>query len=48
MQRIPVKITIDPNDPLRGELRPGMSVTATVDTKMAAPSAGPVRSAAVH
>jgi membrane fusion protein, multidrug efflux system len=48
VQRIPVKITIDPNDPLRGELRPGMSVTATVDTKMAAPGTGLVRSAAVH
>src|ERR1700730_14884056 len=48
VQRIPVKIAIDPNDPLRGNLRPGMSVTATVDTKVPAPSAGPVRSAAVH
>jgi membrane fusion protein (multidrug efflux system) len=48
VQRIPVKIAIDPNDPLRGELRPGMSVTATVDTKMPAPGAGPVRSAVVH
>src|ERR1700720_4224036 len=48
VQRIPVKIAIDPNDPLRGELRPGMSVTATVDTKVPAPGAGPVRSAVVH
>jgi membrane fusion protein (multidrug efflux system) len=48
VQRIPVKIAIDPNDPLRGNLRPGMSVTATVDTKVPAPSAGAVRSAAVH
>jgi membrane fusion protein (multidrug efflux system) len=48
VQRIPVKIAIDPNDPLRGELRPGMSVTATVDTKVPAPDAGQVRSAAVH
>ena len=48
VQRIPVKIAIDPNDPLRGELRPGMSVTATVDTKVPAPGAGPVRSAAAH
>jgi membrane fusion protein (multidrug efflux system) len=37
VQRIPVKIVIDPNDPLRGNLRPGMSVTATVDTKVSAP-----------
>src|ERR1700719_2046739 len=48
VQRIPVKIAIDPNDPLRGELRPGMSVTATVDTKELSPGAGPVRSAVVH
>jgi membrane fusion protein, multidrug efflux system len=48
VQRIPVKIAIDPNDPLRGELRPGMSVTATVDTKVPKPGASPVRSAAVH
>jgi membrane fusion protein, multidrug efflux system len=36
VQRIPVKIAIDPNDPLRGELRPGMSVTPTVDARTAA------------
>ncbi len=48
VQRIPVKIAIDPNDPLRGELRPGMSVTATVDTKVPKPGAGPARSAVVH
>jgi membrane fusion protein, multidrug efflux system len=33
VQRIPVKIAINPDDRLRGALRPGMSVTATVDTK---------------
>src|SRR3984893_16410702 len=48
VQRIPVKIAIDPNDPLRGELRPGMSVTATVDTKVPAPGAGPLRSVVAH
>ena len=48
VQRIPVKIAIDPNDPLRGELRPGMSVTATVDTKVPAPAASLMRSAVVH
>jgi membrane fusion protein, multidrug efflux system len=48
VQRIPVKIAIDPNDPLRGDLRPGMSVTATVDTKVPGPGSSPVRSAAVH
>ena len=48
VQRIPVKIAIDPNDSLRGELRAGMSVTATVDTKERAPGARPVQSAVVH
>jgi membrane fusion protein, multidrug efflux system len=48
VQRIPVKIAIDPNDPLRGELRPGMSVTATVDTKAPAPGASLMRSAVIH
>ena len=33
VQRIPVKIAIERNDPLRGDLRPGMSVYATVNTK---------------
>jgi membrane fusion protein (multidrug efflux system) len=33
VQRIPVKIGLDPGGPLAGRLRPGMSVTATVDTK---------------
>jgi membrane fusion protein, multidrug efflux system len=33
VQRIPVKIAIDRNDPLRGDLRPGMSVIATINTK---------------
>jgi membrane fusion protein, multidrug efflux system len=32
VQRVPVKITIDPNDPLIGQLRPGMSVEPTIDT----------------
>ena len=32
VQRIPVKITIDAGDPLRGSLRPGMSVTPTINT----------------
>jgi membrane fusion protein (multidrug efflux system) len=60
VQRIPVKIVIDPNDPLRGDLRPGMSVTATVDTRTSADTngmadarapalhAGAVRPAALH
>jgi membrane fusion protein (multidrug efflux system) len=33
VQRIPVKITLDPGSALAGELRPGMSVTPTIDTK---------------
>jgi membrane fusion protein, multidrug efflux system len=32
VQRIPVKIVIDKNDPLLGTLRPGMSVEPTIDT----------------
>jgi membrane fusion protein (multidrug efflux system) len=48
VQRIPVKIAIDPSDPFRGMLRPGMSVTATVDTKAPTPDASPVRSRVVH
>src|SRR5262249_57874962 len=33
VQRIPVKIVLDPNDPHIGLLRPGMSVEPTIDTK---------------
>jgi membrane fusion protein (multidrug efflux system) len=33
VQRIPVKITYDPNDPLAGRLLPGMSVTTTIDVR---------------
>ena len=36
VQRIPVKIEIDKNDPLLGQLRPGMSVEPTINTKVAA------------
>jgi membrane fusion protein (multidrug efflux system) len=32
VQRVPVKITIDPHDPLLGRLRPGVSVEPTIDT----------------
>jgi len=35
VQRIPVKIVLNAGDPLAGMLRPGMSVTPTVDTKSA-------------
>jgi membrane fusion protein (multidrug efflux system) len=33
VQRVPVKIVLDPKDPLTAQLRPGLSVTATVDTR---------------
>jgi membrane fusion protein (multidrug efflux system) len=33
VQRVPIKILIDPGDPLRGRLRPGLSVVPTVDTR---------------
>jgi membrane fusion protein, multidrug efflux system len=33
VQRVPVKIAIDPADPLIGRLRPGMSVEPTIDTR---------------
>jgi membrane fusion protein (multidrug efflux system) len=41
VQRIPVKIRIDPNDPLAGRLRPGMSVIPTIDTHDVAPAGAP-------
>jgi membrane fusion protein (multidrug efflux system) len=39
VQRIPVKLVLDPANPLAGKLRPGMSATATIvtDAKAAAP-----------
>ena len=33
VQRVPVKIVLEDDEPLRGRLRPGMSVVATVDTR---------------
>jgi membrane fusion protein, multidrug efflux system len=36
VQRIPVKIVVDRDDPLAGMLRPGMSVEPTIDTEAAA------------
>jgi membrane fusion protein (multidrug efflux system) len=35
VQRIPVKIALDADEPLAGRLRPGMSVEPTIDTKPA-------------
>jgi multidrug resistance efflux pump len=39
-QRIPVRISIDPNQPLAQRLRPGMSVVASIDTGAPAAAAG--------
>jgi membrane fusion protein (multidrug efflux system) len=33
VQRIPVKVVLDPGSPLAGELRPGMSVYPTIETR---------------
>ena len=41
VQRIPVKIVVEPNDPLANLLRPGMSVEPTIDTKPAGPAPSP-------
>ncbi len=41
VQRIPVKIVLDPENPLTGLLRPGMSVESTIDTKDVALAEGP-------
>jgi membrane fusion protein (multidrug efflux system) len=38
VQRIPVKIIVNKDDPLAGMLRPGMSVEPTIDTKAATPA----------
>jgi membrane fusion protein, multidrug efflux system len=48
VQRIPVKIAIERNDPLRGDLRPGMSVIATVNTKADARTIAGVQSVATN
>jgi multidrug resistance efflux pump len=32
VQRVPIRIRIDPNQPLAGRLRPGLSVTTRIDT----------------
>jgi membrane fusion protein (multidrug efflux system) len=41
VQRVPVKIALDPANPLTARLRPGLSVTATVDTRSVASSQPP-------
>jgi membrane fusion protein (multidrug efflux system) len=40
VQRVPVKVTIDADDPLKGRLRPGMSVTATIHLEADSPAPG--------
>jgi membrane fusion protein (multidrug efflux system) len=37
VQRIPVKLRLDPDNPLQGHLRPGMSVVATILTDTTPP-----------
>jgi membrane fusion protein (multidrug efflux system) len=37
VQRIPVKLSLKPNNPLAGKLRPGMSVEATILTDTTPP-----------
>lgn len=39
VQRVPVKILLDPADPMVQRLRPGLSVVATVDTRVLPPTA---------
>jgi membrane fusion protein (multidrug efflux system) len=46
VQRIPVKIVLDPTQPLIGSLRPGMSVETSIDTRLAA-AATPAATCAV-
>jgi membrane fusion protein (multidrug efflux system) len=44
VQRIPVKIVLDADSTLAGQLRPGMSVYPTIETKPLAVAATPARS----
>ncbi|WP_045882114.1 HlyD family secretion protein [Pseudomonas chlororaphis] len=41
VQRVPVRVILDPQDALLGQLRPGLSVTAAVDTQDRPASAAP-------
>ncbi|HEX3862791.1 MAG TPA: HlyD family secretion protein [Stellaceae bacterium] len=45
VQRVPVRIAIADSDGTLGALRPGLSVTATIDTKAGDPTAGGTRTA---
>jgi membrane fusion protein (multidrug efflux system) len=48
VQRVPVKIRIDPANPLQGLLRPGMSVTPTIDVHPGAAADLPPADASFH
>ena len=37
VQRVPVKITLEPDDPMLQQLRPGLSVEASVDVRTTPP-----------
>ena len=41
VQRVPVKVALDPDDPLLGRLRPGLSVEASIDTRTGPAAGGP-------
>ena len=43
VQRVPVRVALDPADPLVGRLRPGLSVEATVHTADPVEPADPAR-----
>jgi membrane fusion protein (multidrug efflux system) len=45
VQRVPVRIALPANNPLTGRLRPGLSVTVTIDTRNAGDSDGLVGAA---
>ena len=47
-QRVPVKIRIDPANPLQGLLRPGMSATPTIDVSPGAAADLPPSGASFH
>jgi membrane fusion protein (multidrug efflux system) len=48
VQRIPVKIVLDPGSPLYGQLRPGMSAVPVIETKSAPPRVGVASAAQAH
>jgi len=45
VQRVPVRIALPANNPLTGRLRPGLSVTVTIDTRNTADRDGLVGAA---